>query len=348
LECGDSSPLSFSAVAWSLLRWRAPSHRESKSGKSGDESPHSKDCTSQDTLTQKGWQMMTPLAILVLSFASPGHDTKPADYPRADLLIDAAELARPEASKRFMIFDTRGKEKYEAGHVPGSIWIDVPEWNKSFAAGPDRSAWQARLGRLGITEETPVVVYGDDAREYARIWWILRYWGVRDVRLLNGGWEAWQSAGAPVSKETPPARDAASVSLVPQQGRLATKDQVLAHVKARDIQIVDARSEKEHCGETTTAKRNGSIPDARHLEWLRVLDPATQRFKSPTEIAGLLKEVGIDPHKPAITYCQSGGRAAVMAFTLELMGGAEVRNYYKSWSEWGNSDDTPVIKPGKQ
>ena len=59
----------------------------------------------------------------------------------------------------------------------------------------------------------------------------------------------------------------------------------------------------------------------------------------------LFEKAGIDPSKPAITYCQSGGRAAVLAFVLELMGGKDVRNYYRSWSEWGNDPDTPVVKP---
>jgi thiosulfate/3-mercaptopyruvate sulfurtransferase len=62
----------------------------------------------------------------------------------------------------------------------------------------------------------------------------------------------------------------------------------------------------------------------------------------------LFRDAGIDPARPATTYCQSGGRAAVLAFVVELMGGKEVRNYYRSWSEWGNADDTPIEKPKKK
>jgi thiosulfate/3-mercaptopyruvate sulfurtransferase len=108
---------------------------------------------------------------------------------------------------------------------------------------------------------------------------------------------------------------------------------------------VDARSAEEYCGTADTAKRNGAIPGAVHLEWSDTVDKAG-RFKSPEELTKLFREAGIDPSRPSITYCQSGGRAAVMAFALELMGGKDVRNYYRSWSEWGNSEDTPVVKPG--
>jgi thiosulfate/3-mercaptopyruvate sulfurtransferase len=93
------------------------------------------------------------------------------------------------------------------------------------------------------------------------------------------------------------------------------------------------------------AKRSGAIPGARHLEWSDTLDRKTGKFKTAPELAKLFKEAGVDPKKPAVTYCQSGGRAALLAFVVELMGGKEVRNYYRSWSEWGNDPETPIVKP---
>jgi thiosulfate/3-mercaptopyruvate sulfurtransferase len=95
---------------------------------------------------------------------------------------------------------------------------------------------------------------------------------------------------------------------------------------------------------TKLAKRGGAIPGAKHLEWSDLLDKKTQRFKSPAALSRLFKQAGIDPKKPAVTYCQSGGRASVMAFALELMGAKGVQNYYPGWAEWGNAADTPVEK----
>ena len=281
---------------------------------------------------------MTPIGLFALALL-PAADP----YPRPDLLAEPAELAkRPDAAR---VLDVRGKNLYDAGHVPGAVWVDAAGWSRAFNAQPEPAAWARRLGDAGIDPAKPVVVYGgDDVRDAARVWWILEYWGCRDVKLLNGGWSAYVAAGGPVSHEaTKPAP--VTVTVAARPGRLATKDQLLEALKGAPPQLVDARSKAEYCGEEQTAKRNGMIPGAVHLEWTETLDPKTKRFKPAGELAALLRERHIDVDKPAVTYCQSGGRAAVVAFALELMGGRQVGNYYKSWSEWGNAADTPVAKP---
>jgi thiosulfate/3-mercaptopyruvate sulfurtransferase len=271
----------------------------------------------------------------------------PEAYSRPDLLMEAVELARPEVAGKFHILDVRGKQKYSAGHIPSAVWVDQLTWSKSFRSGQDRDAWTKRIGELGIDIDTPVVIYDDTVTPTpARIWWILRYWGIQDVRLLNGGWPAWHAGSGKVSTDEAkyPARQP---KLSSQTSRLATKDQVLKSLGTKQVQIIDARSKSEFCGLENTAKRNGAIPGAVHLEWIDVLDQKTQRFKSAGELAKLFQDRGIDLNRPAVTHCQSGGRAAVMAFALELMGAKDVRNYYKSWAEWGNADDTPIERPNK-
>lgn len=271
-----------------------------------------------------------------------------ADYPRPDLLIEPADLARPAVAGRYRILDTRGAQKYAAGHVPGAVWVDAAAWSKAFTAGQDRKDWLPRLQQLGIKPASAVVVYGDDYRDAARIWWILRYWGIQDARLLNGGWAGWQAANGTVTKDTPKIEPAGDFELEAQRQRYASRENVLQVLKSKDAQIIDARSEGEHCGTTQTAKRGGHVPGAKQLEWAQLIDMKSQRFKGPEELTRLFKDAGIDPEQPAVTYCQSGGRAAVMAFALELMGGDKVRNYYRSWAEWGNAEDTPVAKPEKK
>ena len=121
---------------------------------------------------------------------------------------------------------------------------------------------------------------------------------------------------------------------------------LFATLDRRDAQIIDARSTDEFCGTSSTAKRNGHIPGATALEWTDLLGK-DKKFKSPEELQKVFAEKKIDLDRPAVTYCQSGGRAAVVAFGLELMGAKNVRNYYKSWAEWGNAEDTPVEVPKK-
>ncbi len=287
------------------------------------------------------------LSLLCAAFAlfGPADDgSKPARYARPELLIEASELAKPEVAKGLRILDGRARSRYVAGHVPGAVWVDPEAWAKLFVAGQDKDVWAKEIGRLGITPETPVVVYDDSISGAARVWWILSYWGVKDARLLNGGWAAWQEAKAPVSKDeaTP---EPTTPALTPRANRLATKGDVLDLVKASGKQIVDARSLAEHCGDSVTAKRAGSVPGATHLDWSDLVEPKTRRFKEPDELTKLLRKSEIRLDRPSVTYCQSGGRASVMAFALELMGAKDVRNYYRSWSEWGNADDTPVVKP---
>jgi len=283
--------------------------------------------------------------LCVLSFVVASSADEPAGYPRKDLLVDASDLAKPEFAQRYRILDCRSKQKYLAGHIPGAAWVDHADWSKAFGQGQDEAGWAKRLGALGIDIDSSALIYDDTAsKDAARIWWILRYWGVKDVRLLNGGWLAWKSSSSKVATEES-TYSSPMPTLHPQHDRLATKNQLLDSLKNKSFQIIDARTMGEFCGTEKTAKRNGAIPGAVHLEWIELLDKESQRFKNAEELSKIFRESGIDLGNPSVTHCQSGGRAAVVAFALELMGSKQVRNYYRSWAEWGNADDTPIVKP---
>jgi thiosulfate/3-mercaptopyruvate sulfurtransferase len=296
--------------------------------------------------------MSLSLSLVSWLLLVPAAEKKADAYPRADLLIEAEELVKQYKGGQFTkpnstlrLLDVRPRDQFLAGHVPQAVWLDHDDWSKAFAAGQNVKEWSKRLGKFGLGKEVQVVIYDDGSvKDAARIWWILRYWGLHPVRLLNGGWPAWRAAGGEIAKGAEDIEFLRRLLPVTEADRLATKGQLLEWLKSKDGQIIDARSTAEYCGDAKMAKRNGAIPDAIHLEWSEVLDKKTRRFKSAAELARLFKDAGIDLNKPAVTYCQSGGRAAVMAFTLELMGAKHVRNYYRSWAEWGNAEDTPVIK----
>lgn len=268
------------------------------------------------------------------------------DYPRPDLLVDPVALAKPDTAKGFVILDAREQTKYAAGHVPGARWVDHAEWAKEFGEGRDSVGWSKRVGDLGLTADSRVVVYDDNhSKDAARVWWILRYWNVKDVRLMNGGWVGWKKVMQPIER-TAPVVTPAEFKAVAAPERMATKDELLTSLADGKLQIVDARSSGEFCGiDAMKNKRAGAVPGAKQLEWIDLLDKDTHRFKSPDELKKLFNAAGIKLDRPTATHCQSGGRASVMAYGLELMGAKDVRNYYKSWAEWGNADDTPVVKP---
>jgi thiosulfate/3-mercaptopyruvate sulfurtransferase len=285
--------------------------------------------------------------VLALVSTVLAADERATTYPRGDLLVEPTDFRKADVARGFLILDARGKASYLEGHIPGAVWLDQVTWTRSFKDGKDAEAWAKRIGELGIDGRKPVVIYGiGRSQDPARMWWILRYWGVPDVRLLNGGWQAWVKAGGESEKEPNRSR-AVEFKPRPRDERLATKTDLLAALRDKPPQIVDARSLNEYCGLAETARRNGAIPGAVRLEWSDTLD-RDGRFKSAEELAKLFKAAGIDPKKPAVTYCQSGGRASVVAFALELMGGEDVRNYYRSWAEWGNEEDTPIVKPRKK
>jgi thiosulfate/3-mercaptopyruvate sulfurtransferase len=292
---------------------------------------------------------MPPTLLCLAALLAPTADPKPVAYTRPELLIEAEELKKPEALKAYRVLDVRPAAQYKEGHVPGAVPLDAAAWDKAFTEGQDEKKWAALFAAVGVLPTSKVVVYDDNlSRDAARIWWILRYWGVQEVRLLNGGWKAWRQSSGAVDTKQDFAAPTGLPTLKPEAKRLATKTDLLEELKKGEPgQVVDARSAKEFCGDDVRAQRGGAIPGARHLEWSDLLDNRTGKFKPAPELAKVFADGGIDPQKPATTYCQSGGRASVMAFGLELMGGKNVRNYYRSWNEWGNSDDTPIVKPKK-
>jgi thiosulfate/3-mercaptopyruvate sulfurtransferase len=276
--------------------------------------------------------------VLALSLVIPAADTKePPAYPRAELLIEAEALQKPGALAGVIIVDARPQKIYDESYIPGAVWFDT--------SAPGEKIDPARLAKLGIATDSSVVIYDDgNAKDAARLWWRLKYSGQERVALLNGGVVAWQAAGGKLTNE---AKETKAIERQERQTnkRLATRDDVLTILKDKSAQIIDARSEKEYCGESKLAKRAGAIPGAVNLEWCDLIDAKSKKFKSADELSKIFKDAGIALDKPLVTYCQSGGRASVMAFGLELMGAKDVRNYYKSWSEWGNDPDVPIETP---
>jgi rhodanese-related sulfurtransferase len=117
-------------------------------------------------------------------------------FPREEL-IEAEELAKPENLKQLVILDACPKSQYESRHVPGAIWLDHLFWCDTFVVSRNQNNWEEIIGNLGIDVNSRVVVYDDGSgTPSTRIRTILLYWGLKDVRVLEGGWPAWQHEGA--------------------------------------------------------------------------------------------------------------------------------------------------------
>lgn len=261
--------------------------------------------------------------------------------PTAHLLgFDALQRQLGEPQMRFL--DARPRPEYDAGHIPGAVWVDVKA-AEALAARPggltDRAAWAAWAAPLGIAVGTEVYVY--DARrqlDAARTWWLISHLGVAHVGLVDGGFPLWSKERRPIVAEVPKVKPS-TFEVAIRDDRRADRADVLAAIKGQSSIVVDARTLDEHTGAKKLAAHGGRVPTACHLEWSTLVD-ADGRFLDQAALEAKVAKLGIGAHKPVITHCQGGGRASVDAWVFERLG-HPTRNYYLGWSDWGNAEEMP-------
>ena len=270
-----------------------------------------------------------------------------AVYARPELLVDGAWLANHLTDANVRIVDLRPRG-YADGHLPGAVWLDnnaIRIANRPPTFLPTPQEFEALMSGLGIGNNTRVIAYDERGGIYAaRLWWILNHYGHANVALLDGGWTKWTLDRRPTNTATP-ARARASFTVKNGTVKVATAQDVLGAINKNGIKLVDARTQAEIDGkDLRNIKRGGFIESSVAVYWEDTLDPTTKTFKSATDIRTLYRDRGIQPSDDVITYCQVGMRAAHDLFTLALIGHdlTKLRNYYGSWEEWGNRDDTPI------
>ena len=261
------------------------------------------------------------------------------------MLISVAKLENQLDDSMLRILDIRSADEYANGHIPGSVSLDMRPWmEKSLSPEGllDAEYWSEQVGKLGISNDHRVVICYDSLTNAARVWWTLRYLGLKEVALLEGGWNVWAARELPTKKKQTKVEQA---SFEPrfQADRLAGHDELKRAVadKGLDWVVVDARSKDEYTGRDKRGERGGHIPGAVHLEWSELLDVAGY-FKTPEQLSSLFDVKGVDAGQTVVTHCQSGGRASVEAFALELAGFPRVKNYYEGWQRWSADQEAPV------
>jgi thiosulfate/3-mercaptopyruvate sulfurtransferase len=292
--------------------------------------------------------MIIAYGLLLLASTISAQNDQGYVYP--ELLVETEWLAERMNDPGVRVVDMRSADDYAQGHIKGAVHFDASKLRTKDEASaylPPPEEFAAMMGALGIGNNTHVVVYDGRGGVFsARLWYVLDYYGHRKTSLLNGGWNKWTKEERPVTTETPTVAKA-EFKAEPNPQMVCTLDQVKSRIKKPDTVILDARSPEEYTGAVAQSKKGGHIPGAVNIEWKNNLTEAGT-FKTAAELRRLYEQAGITPNKEVVTYCQSGGRASHTLFVLRLIGFDKSRNYYGSWLEWGNHEETPVEKTSSQ
>ena len=273
-----------------------------------------------------------------------------------DSLVSTEWLAGELGSSDLRIIDATSflpgdardaRDEYEAGHVPGAVFVALEEVSDSGnplpATMPPAHLFASRLQALGVGDGDRIVVYDNSPlHSSARLWWMLKSFGARQTALLDGGLQKWKAEGRPLEAGVT-ASPRAHFTAVLDPGQLIDKAEVLASLGAGTDELVDARSVERFGGEVPEPRPGlaaGHIPGSRNLPSGKLFN-ADNSWKQGDALRAAFEEAGVDLERPMITTCGSGVTAAVLLFGAHLLGKDDVRLYDGSWTEWGSDPSTP-------
>ncbi|MFQ5846502.1 MAG: sulfurtransferase [Candidatus Methylomirabilales bacterium] len=279
-----------------------------------------------------------------------------AGYAHGEVLVEtqwvADHLKDPKIRLVEVDVDTAA---YGEGHVPGAIgW----NWKSDLEERLERDivhrqTLEKLLSRSGIQNDTTVILYGDNNNWFATYaFWLLKYYGHADARVMNGGRVKWIAEGRPMTKEVPNYPATTYKAQKSDKSIRVVRDEVIGAVGKAGLALVDVRSPKEFSGEIVApenlpqegAQRGGHIPGAANIPWSQaVKEDGT--FKSAEDLTQLYQGKGITPNKEIIAYCRIGERSSHTWFVLKyLLGYSTVLNYDGSWTEYGSLVHVPIEK----
>lgn len=289
--------------------------------------------------------------LVVLGFGFLATTAWAAGYARPELLIETEELAKIVNKPNVRLVDAVDPAGYQRAHIPGAVnvfYVDLAKLDERKKSGHPLSNAEAEriFGEAGIDNNTQVVVYdGGEGPSASGVWFVLDFFGHKNVKVLNGGFRKWLKEGRPVTQDVPVVEKKRFLAKE-HPAKIITRASVEKSLRAKDAVIVDTRSFNEYIGKDVRpgASRGGHIPGAVHLEWTKFSDKVNT-FKTAEQLEKALKQRGIDKNTKVVTYCQTGiGRSTDMALAMRLIGYDNVAEYTGSWEEWSADPRLPIEK----
>ncbi|CAN7307086.1 3-mercaptopyruvate sulfurtransferase [Brucella sp. NBRC 12952] len=257
-------------------------------------------------------------------------------------------LAIVDASWYLPAAGRNGRDEYDAAHIPGAVFFDqdvIADKDSGLPHTlPSPELFARHVGAMGITADETIVVYdGPGMFSAPRVWWMFRVMGVKNVLVLDGGFDGWKAANFPVTDEV---TKIAATLFTPSFNAAKVVDfaEMSKIVDGRSSQIADARAAGRFTGrdaEPREGMRSGHMPGARNVPVGSLSENG--QLKSLDSLREIFASAGVDLNKPVVTSCGSGVTAAVITLALTSLGHEDNRLYDGSWSEWGSRQDTPVV-----
>ncbi len=294
------------------------------------------------------WVELT-LAILIVAASAASIGAVFAPLPGASLIADRAWVEARLGDPDVLIIDARDLLSYRRSHIPGAVNVgDRDIHNFTGPAGrslKDPADLEALFQRVGLNQGQTVVVYADErSRGMAeRMFFVLEYLGVPNVRVLEGGFEKWEREGGPVTRDQTVV-EPGNFKASPRAYMIANSERIVSIQQNGDGHIIDVRSFDEYAGATGSTDRLGHIPGSAHLTADELfLGQATPKSAHQMRLA--LDGVWVHTIHPTVVYGNTPIEAAQIYFGLRLIGSQIVSIYEGSWADWAANESLPVETP---
>jgi thiosulfate/3-mercaptopyruvate sulfurtransferase len=257
--------------------------------------------------------------------------------------LGEADLTIIDSSWHMPASGRNGREDYLQAHIPGARFLDIDavsdRANPAPHMLPSAEDFARAMEELGVSSDDRIVVYDNSPiRTAARGWFMVRHFGVREVAILDGGFQKWIAEGRPTQSGEPEPRNARFQTA--ERGDVVTKQQILGGI---ELPIVDARGAPRFEGSEPDPRPGvaaGHIPGARNVPFSALYNE-DGTFRSREELERLFEQGGVDGKHPFVASCGSGVTANSLLFAAYLLGNDTTRLYDGSWTEWGADPATP-------